>query len=167
VGLGGILQNMLGKAAIGERGETGFFGTFYSAVFFSARTSVGGYRVVPALALSLPGRTDPDSAVRKTLLLLSVSSAFEYDRVDFRIGPGLAFYRVSGQGGTIELGNGTSSLTFYKPDYSAIARNFYLNLGAGVQFGRRFRADLDAVVMGVLGTRRALNLVVGVSYGFH
>jgi hypothetical protein len=85
--------------------------------------------------------------------------------LDLRVGPGVYFYMISGQGGSVVLDNGNSTSEFYSPGFTSTARMFYLSAGTGLELGA-FRLDADAVFLNTFSRLRTISGYLTFSYGF-
>ena len=76
-------------------------------------------------------------------------------------------YSVSGDGASQTLNNGSSTATFYHPGSSKKATNLFLDFGIGVGIGSRLRADVDAMIPGVLTSRRSANILATLNWALY
>jgi hypothetical protein len=105
-----------------------------------------------------------DGGTSTTLLNVALRVEKKLGPALLRIGPGGLLYTISGSGGTTTLNNGTSTTVFALPDTTASSISYFLDVGAGATYSR-FRLDLDAFLLDLASNRRAVNLLLGVSFG--
>jgi len=164
LGIGVLFHNLGKRVSNSETGAKSLLGTAYSVLSIYGRFGEGNWFFVPALHYTIPGRMDFDSAAERSLLALSVMGARKIKSFEVRLGPGILFYSIQGVGGTAILNNGNSISEFYKPAYISTSRLFYFDVGGGYAW-RRFRVDLDTLITGTFGKRRAVSTVLSLSYG--
>ena len=172
-GLSGLFYDFGGKASGNPTGATGLAGGFYPELTATYRYFWQDWIAIPTLGFSFLGHSDRDDGASRRVYHLGANLArklpYFNELIEVRTGLGILFYRISGNGGVIELDNGTGKDKFFKPAYSETTRVFYLDLGGGVNLltiGRgKLRADLDFLISGFLTARRSVNPVFGLSYG--
>lgn len=81
----------------------------------------------------------------------------------FRLGTGFLMQLVQGAGGSVELDNGGGTSTFYRPSRLIAARVLYLDVGFAYQQGR-LRYEIDALLTGLLSSRRSVGFVLQAGY---
>jgi hypothetical protein len=163
-GLGVVVQN-IGETTNEASAAKSFWGTTYLPEI-NVGFRVGGVRwgISPSLGLTF-GKKSEDGGQTKRLAHIMLPASFRMNSIfEFRAGPGLQLYNVSGNGGSIEQRNGSSTATFYFPKYAQTSRVFFLDLGAGLLFGGQFRLNLDLVVSGLLGNRFATSGILRTVY---
>jgi hypothetical protein len=85
--------------------------------------------------------------------------------LDVHLGPGVQFYQINGNGGTVSLNNGSGSSTFAIPSGSSTSRILYLDTGLGVSFGQ-IRLDSLVLISNLFSSnRRAISPVLNLSVG--
>lgn len=120
----------------------------------------------PQLGFSIP-QSGRDENIKKMNLFLLANTKYQLSSFHFTAGPGLFFTRLSGNGGTEELNNGTGMTSFPLPDRTIFTRNFILNLGMGVDFHRYWSADLQTYIFNLLTSEdRAFSIAVSGTYHF-
>ena len=165
VGAGIFCQNML-KTTTSTLGKANIFGTVYAPeLSLSTRLSLGSSYLFPTIGYTVIAKTESDG-VKKRLLTMTLPYAFPLESaLDFKLGPGWMIYSISGDGSAVTLLNGVSSSTFYEPGSTQASSVFYLDFGFGSSFNDRIRFDLDAIVPGLLSSRRSLNVAARLSLG--
>jgi len=166
VGTGVFLQNMLTTTATPESSANvvGQMNLPQVSLMADFRGS-SGFGLAPSVALT-PVAMSGGNGVKKSMLLASLPLAWSMGQTaSFKFGPGLLQYSVSGDGGTTELNNGTGTSTFYLPGSTKTSKIFVLNVGMGFDLFRNLRFDFDAVVPGILSSKRALNLMATAQLG--
>ncbi len=83
---------------------------------------------LPELAMVFHSEDQDGYSKRTTLFLLDFGHLLTSDLI-FRYGVGTALTRISGEGGTVVLNNGSSTSTYYQPDESSTSWNTTINLG--------------------------------------
>ncbi|MBF0298350.1 MAG: hypothetical protein HQK51_06495 [Oligoflexia bacterium] len=68
---------------------------------------------------------------------------FATSNLQFRVGPGLFFYNVSGDGELEELRNGSSQSTFYVPRYSKVSVNAMMDWSIGYRILSFLSVDFE------------------------
>lgn len=120
----------------------------------------------PEAGFSVP-KSGRDENISKMSLFALANAKYKFSEFHFIGGLGLFFTRISGKGGTQELNNGNSSVSFPMPDTSVYTRNFILNLGLGADFGKEWSVDLHTYVFNALTSEdRAFSLALNGTYHF-
>lgn len=94
-----------------------------------------GFSISPEFNFSFLGRKSPDGQVISSAssLMFRVCKQALFDGIDFHLGPGFVAYRISGEGGTQDQSNGSSTSTFGIPSGKRSAVMLTLDLGVGYQ----------------------------------
>jgi hypothetical protein len=166
VGTGVFLQNMLTTTTTPESSANVLGQVNLPQVSLMADLrGFSRFGLAPSVALT-PVALTGGNGVKKSIFLASLPLAWTVGQsASFKFGPGLLQYSVRGDGGTTELNNGTGTSTFYLPGSTKSSKVFVLNVGMGFDLFRKFRFDLDAVVPGIMSSKRALNLMATAQLG--
>lgn len=165
VGAGSFSQNLL-KITGSSDASKSFFGQLYAPQM----SLMGDFRVSSAVEVFPTFAFTPISAtgangVKKSVMLFTLPFGWAWGSSSVvKVGPGLMMYSVSGDGASQTLNNGSSTATFYRPGSSQTAKEIVLDLGAAFELFDNFRLDLDAVIPGLLTTRRSLNISVALNW---
>lgn len=88
----------------------------------------------PELAMTLP-KSEESDAIKTTVYMIRSDFAYSLSAFKFLIGPGYFVTKISGDGGTMQLNNGTNgNQTFYLPSETSYASNYTLDIGVEVRF---------------------------------
>jgi hypothetical protein len=156
-GGGAFAMNPL-KVANTPQGTISTLGQVYLPLTFGYRTD----SLMTTLRFTPLGPKDSDGSVSRRVIDLSFPFFLDSGG-NFKVGPGILAYWLSGTGGTVELNNGTSTSTFYRPNTSSFSTLITLNAGVGVDIAF-FRWDLDFVITSILSSRRAVNLSTALTF---
>ena len=82
-------------------------------------------------------------------------------------GAGLFLTRISGSGGTQDLNNGNTTISFPMPETTVYSRNFILNFGVGAIVNKNWSADLHTFIFNMLTSEdRAFSIAINGTYHF-
>ncbi len=122
--------------------------------------------ITPQAGFTLP-HAGRDTNISKMDLFVLMNVKYFWYRLQFTIGAGFLYSRISGPGGEEVLNNGNSTTSFPLPDSAVYARNFIYNLGAGVRLTRSFGAEVHAYVFNANNSEdRAFSLGANITYHF-
>jgi len=164
LGLGMISQDV-GRETSSDTGTAGLFTANYTDVQLIGDFSfLGAWHLSPMIAYTPLGNKSADTNEKSYLLPIAVRLKSSFGLFDVFAGPGLLIYSISGSGGTATLNNGTSTAVFGLPSTSASSKLLMLDVGVDRDIFN-FKLAAEAMVTGLLSTRRAFNLMVSLSYG--
>src|SRR5690606_3920854 len=125
---GGLLgSNLFSKTTSSDDASGSLIGTKQITVGVAAR--IGFFR--PAIDYTVFGHSPKDESYKSRTLIVSVPYLFNPgESIELKAGPSVWMTTISGDGGDIELANGTSTATFSKPGRSETTRNLALMVGA-------------------------------------
>ena len=165
----GVLSHNAGKVATdASAGTKPYWSELYTQVSLEANFGLTTHWMIsPDFHYTYPYKSTPESKEKTSIYTVGLRGIRRLsDRFDFQIGPGVLFYKISGDGGTQTLNNGAGTTVFGIPSGSSTAANTYLNLGLGINFSR-YRLESAVLITSVLSSsRRALNPIVTLSMGF-
>ncbi len=120
----------------------------------------------PQIGFTLP-KSGPDQNVSRMTFFLLANSKYKTSYVNFILGVGIYFTRISGPGGDAVLNNGTGSDSFPLPDSAVFTRNVILNLGMDYDFNKEWSANLYSYVFNLANTqKRAFSVGLGLTYHY-
>lgn len=166
----GVIAHQPGKFAGDKTGSAKPLGVIYPTLQLSARLPTdwgsmpGALLVSPSLAFTPFAKEAPDKGSSSMIILPSARVSRRFGNGDAGLGLGMLLYRISGGGGTITERNGVSERKFALPSGSTLSMTFMLDVGGGYQIGS-FRFDGGFGFTGLLSSRRAMEIIAGVSYG--
>jgi hypothetical protein len=114
-----------------------------------------------------PGGTD-DAFITKRVFYANFHTGLNInEEFSFRLGGGLTFTNISGEGGTVELQNGTGTTSFIIPDQSSTARNVTFNIAGLYHFDSEYSVKLETFVFNIINSRnRTFNYALTARYHF-
>ena len=161
----GVVSQYAGRLANQTSGTTSLTSAIFPELSVQGEFHFLGSLVFsPFVSYTPLGHQAPDEGSTSTLLNLALRVEKSFGSLNLRLGPSLLVYRISGTGGTIQLNNGTGTSTFGLPDDSSTSSTYGVDAGLGVTYDR-FRLDADALISDPASSRRAVSLLVGLSYG--
>ena len=162
----GNLCEYIGKIQTDDSGSTNlcsFNPYLASSVDFAVTDQ---FLVSPEAGLSFP-QSGRDENIKKMSLFALANAKYKFSEFHFIAGAGLFFTRISSEGGTEELNNGTSTSSFFLPDSTIYGRNFIVNLGLGANFAKEWSVDLHTYIFNLTTSEdRAFSLAINGSYHF-
>lgn len=166
LGTGALFQNMISTTSAADASKS-MTGTVYAPHLGLQGDFHGpsGFGLAPTVFYTPLTKTGANG-VKKSLLVAALPARWAFGGLAvLRAGPGLMIYSVSGDGGSVDLNNGTGTATFYLPATKSSAKVITVNLGVGIEFGRLARLDVDLIVPGILSSSRAYNLATALNFG--
>ncbi len=168
----GILSSGILTEAVTDTGETAIYGSF-SAHFLDANISWAhdninlSYHIKTNYTL-LPRETE-DGAADITQWRFSTLLGYDFNknrksRFYITYGLGVLGTISKGNGGIKLLNNGTNVRPFYRPSTTAHSKLLMLEVGMTRHFTEKFSFSVDAMVNGLFGDRRNLNLYMSLNY---
>lgn len=165
VGTGLILANAMG--AMNKDYSIPFINSTEWALSFSSPVQLeDSWQFYPQLIFTPLSRKTEDDALGIRTFSFQVPVVYQYDRYHFKAGAGFLLQHNSALGGSVDLPNGISTQTFYKPEKSSFIFLWSLIFGVGLDIDTNIRTDLDLVLTGVLSTKRAAGILWTASWGF-
>lgn len=133
-------------------GSSDFFGDTYLPLGLSYSSEiVPGWHFSPSLHQSyittfiVPKET-PEGGAKKNIAFLNLPVVTNIrEGIDFKAGVGVIRYEIKGEGGPIQLANGNSTATFYKPSRTVTTQTAYLLLGTTVPQSK-WQMDADLMI---------------------
>ena len=169
----GAFQHNMISLTKDKDAKADFFGDTYLPIGFQYSFSVGtSWRFVPGLnfthatTLLIPKET-PEEGAKKNLFFLNLPMVTNIASwADGKLGLGYFSYEIKGEGGTVDLPNGTGTSTFYQPSETRTSQNLYFLLGLSWPMSG-WNLDLDILINGAGSEeRRSYNLFLYASYPF-
>lgn len=168
----GILSSGVFTEAVTETGENSIYGSFsfhYLDANISWAHDKRNLRYHIKTAYTLLPRESEDGAVDVSQWRISFLLGFEPKkriRRKFIVTTGLGVLGTisKGNGGTIVLNNGSGTTTFHRPSNTVHSRLLMLELGMTHQLSHNFNYSVEALVNGLFGDRRNLNIYMSVNY---
>ena len=167
----GILSSGVFTQAVTKNGESSIYGAF-SLHYLDANISWAHdnrnlrYHIKGAYTL-LP-RESEDKAVSITQWRLSFLLGFEPKKRkrEFIITSGLGVLGTisKGSGGVQVLNNGGGTSVFYRPDNTSQSKLLMLEVGFTHYIAKNLNYSIDALVNGLFGARRNLNIYLSFNY---
>ena len=148
LGLGYYSQNVLNKTGQNEKGETGLLGETSTPITFKYDFSIfQDWVLAPQLSHTLVPRQSAGKSTDITITHLSFLFGKNFEghgsSWDWYFGPGILQQVIDGKGGTVQLLNGTTPTTFYKPSRTSTTRQISTSIGTAYNvWSSRFALDL-------------------------
>jgi hypothetical protein len=163
-GIGGYFRDFF-RSGRNAKDGSGSGLSLYPVIHLGACFELGdGWALWPAAAWSPLGRGGPEDATSTRVLPISLRLRKALESWEVYAGPGVSYYWISGNGGTMRLSNGSSSTVFGLPDRTVSTRMFTLQLGAGKVVGR-LHYNLDFTVAAAFSSaRRSADMLLSVGY---
>lgn len=163
----GTQTQFVGKVQTNEAGDTNKFefNPYVSAQAEYALTD--SLSLYPEFSILWPDSTR-DSQISKMTFFVLGAIGYEIRDWVVRAGLGLQMTRISGDGGTQLLDNGTGQTSFPMPEGSATSRNLITNIGADYFFHADWSARAETTIYNPTNSRnRAFGYQLAVHYHFH
>lgn len=163
----GLLTYRFGELSEDPTGARSMISAIYPEISLGGRFYLSEHwRLAPRVHYTFPGRSIVDDTATASIIYFSIPFIKDFYTLDLKFGMGLLLYRISGEGGTVELNNGNSTSTFGKPGLSSTSNLFTLEIGVGRLIYEQLRFDMDLfATTPVDASRRSLGMRAGVSYG--
>jgi len=162
----GNLCEYIGKIQTDDKGSTNV------CSFMPSISSSLDYYLTPEFALSpqigatLPKSGRDENITRMTMFAL-MNVKYKTSFMNFIVGTGLYFTRVSGNGGEAILNNGNSTESFPLPKDAVYSRNLILNLGGSYDFNREWSGEIYTYIFNLESSvDRAFSAGIALSYHF-
>jgi len=121
----------------------------------------------PEFGFSAP-KSGRDENIQKMSLFALANAKYKFFSPLHLIG-GIGYFitRIQGSGGSEDLKNGNSTVSFPLPDSTAYSLNLILNVGLGVDFSKDWSADVHSFVFNTLSSEdRAYSFALNGTYHF-
>jgi hypothetical protein len=165
----GLLSQNLTKTSQSPSGSAGFLGTGYYPLFLQYYFRIGDdWHLGPSLGYTLLPRYSADKGSRSTYLILAlpftrILTGNDDHGLNWNLGPALIMYTIQGDGGLLEMPNGTTTATFAAP--SGLSRTQTVALSAGMGYAwDEWHFKLDFLTEGFLTIRRSYTMLLTVNY---
>lgn len=138
----GSLTQFVGRIQQDESGSTN---SFEFNPYLSIGTEFGLYKdfsFAPEFSFSFP-KSSRDSRISKMSYWAQLLAIYTWKDFKIKFGPGLIMNRISSDGGTQTLNNGTSTSDFPMPNGSSTSRNLTLNTAIQWQFIEQVSARFE------------------------
>jgi len=168
---GGVYQNnILNAADDGFAGDRLFDDIYFPIGIQYSLPVFDGWNFAPTLSLTqlttliVPKET-PEDGAKKNLIYLNLPLVTNLrESVDGKLGLGILRYEVRGEGGTVNLQNGTGTSTFYQPSKTTSSVTTYLLFGLAFPF-TKWQLDWDLIVHAPADNdRRSYSMAVYMTY---
>ncbi len=163
----GSYTSLPGKVQTDDSGDTN--GIFDLEPYILAGIEYQLYQDWSAFAeagLVKPG-SGRDPRITKMNYFLLFSGAYNYMDWVFKLGAGLFYTRISSEGGTQSLNNGTTTTDFPMPDAAVVSQNIITTLGIEYYFHKEMSAKLEGHYFNLESSEgNALSYTLSVSYHF-
>lgn len=156
---GGMFSSM-NKTTSSETASTSFLGTKQLIIGASAQFGP----IKPGFDYTLFGYGGKDDTYKSKTLILELPYVMPFEFGELKAGVSAWFTTISGEGGNIQLNNGTGTSTFSKPGRSVTTRTLGWVVGLHRPFNETLYFDIDAHLLAPLSSRRTLNLLAQVSW---
>ena len=164
LGVGVISQNV-GRLTASDTGSASLLTSNFTEIHLIADFDfLGSWHLSPMVGYTPLGRKSADSNEKAYLLPIAVRLSNSLGLFNFFGGPGILIYKISGEGGTATLNNGTTTAVFGLPSESVSSKLLMLDLGIDRNFSN-FKLAAETMLTGLLSSRRAFNLMLSISYG--
>lgn len=138
---------------------------FNPAFALEARLDINErWSLIPEFGLTLP-KSDEEDHITQMSYWLTGSVGYTLGDYILEAGLGLHFHRISGDGGTLTLNNGTSTENFPLPSGSATTSNLTTHLGLRYYFLADWSAKTQVHFYNAEdSTERAVSLILMINY---
>ena len=160
------LCEYVGKFQTNSNGKTNlcsFLPTFASSYEIPMTKE---FSLSPQLGFTFP-KSGRDENVSRLSIFLLMNSKYKTKYLNFILGTGLFFTRISGPGGDSTLNNGTGSDSFPLPQDPVYSRNIILNVATEIDFNQEWSGMIYSYLFNVLSKdKRAFSLGLGFRYNY-
>jgi len=120
----------------------------------------------PEIGFTLP-KSGRDENINEMSITLLINAKFKISSFHLIGGAGLFLTRLSVDGGSEELNNGTGTTSFPLPEGTIYSRNLILNMGVGLDFDQNVSADVHTYIFNLLTKEdRAFSIAINGTYHF-
>jgi hypothetical protein len=160
----GSLTEFPGKVQSDDSGDESKF-DFNPLFVISTRIPLSdNFDLLPEFGFTIPG-DNKDPHTKKWTSFFITDFGYKINRVTLRLGTGLFFTRISGNGGTESLANGNTFADFALPATSVLATNLIFNAGPQWRFHEFWSARGEVFVFNVSKKEnRAIAYVLTLQY---
>lgn len=166
IGAGYYSENALNKVATKSDGSKSLSGAMNLplVIRYDRAIRANSWFVAPQLSYSLIPRDTEGKTAKVTIMHLAFPLGKNEGAFEWSVGPGLLRETIKGQGGTVEMSNGTSTATFAQPGREVTLQKVTLDFGAGYITGR-FKFGFDLYLIAPLSSsERSQNLMFSITY---
>jgi hypothetical protein len=162
----GTLTQFVGRI---QQDESGATNNFDFNPYLAIGTEFGLYKdfsFAPEFAFSFP-KSSRDSQISKMSYWAQLFAIYTYSDFKLKFGPGLIMNRISADGGTQSLNNGTGTSDFPMPNGSSTSRNLTLNTALEWQFINTVSARFEGWVVNLSDSEsRSFSYTLSAYYHF-
>ena len=162
----GNLCEYIGKIQTDDSGSTNFCG--FNPYLAASIDFTLPYQIIlsPELGFSFP-KSGRDSHISKNSFIALTNAKYKFSMFQAIAGAGFFISRVSGSGGTQDLNNGSTTVSFPMPESTVYSRNFIINIGIGVEINPTWSADLHTYIFNIVTSEdRAYSVAINGTYHF-
>jgi len=162
----GNLTQFVGRVQTDESGSTNSF-EFNPYITGGASFHLfESFTFDPELSFDFPDSGD-DKYITTWTYWIQMPVAYRYRDLKFKLGPGFLFNRISAEGGTVTLNNGTGSSDFPIPNGSSTSRNLTLNLAVEWNFVKDVSGKVEGWAINLTDSEsRSFNYAFSFYYHF-
>lgn len=165
VGLGNLTTHV-GKVQKNEGGDTRKFDLNPFVILGAKFHLIDLLSLYPEFGFTIPRSESDEDITEWNFFTLAILGYEVYDWT-FRFGFGFYFTRISADGGTKDLPNGSGTTSFPIPEGASTSRNVITNLGVEYFFLKELSARVEASVLNVTSSlARTFNYTISVHYHF-
>jgi hypothetical protein len=162
----GNLCEYIGKIQTDDSGGTNFCGLDPYLSTSIDYTLPNQIILSPELGFSFP-KSGRDQNISKNSFIALLNAKYKLSMFQAIAGAGLFISRISGSGGTQDLNNGNSTISFPMPESTVYSRNFIINIGMGVEINPVWSADLHTYIFNIVTSEdRAFTVAINGTYHF-
>ena len=171
VGLSYFSQNVYNEIGQGQTGETKFLGeASYPLSLKYDFAAFGNWFIAPQLTHTFVPRESAGGSTEITLTHLSFLTGKNFESYgsawDWYFGPGILQQKIKGEGGTVQLLNGSTPTTFAQPGRTVTTKNVTMNFGSSYKL-YKMRLGLDLVFENFFNNeKRTQSLMFSLAYVF-
>ena len=162
----GNLCEYVGKIQTDDSGSTNVcqFKPYLAASYdYSLSDS---WLISPELGTTFPGH-GRDEKISKLSFYTMLNSKYKFSQFHLVGGLGLFFTKISADGGTETLNNGSSTVEFSLPEKTIYTRNFVMNLGAGWDINPKWNTDVHILIFNLMTSEdRAYTIALNLTYHY-
>jgi len=152
----GAIQTHLKKRLESPPGYENFVSSLTGYIRFRSSFPLGSKWVwEPSLGTLIPWKSGPDGQTKKFTTHLDLTLSYPLTQwLRVRLGPGVQWLFSFSDGGAVILDNGTSTSTFYTPNYASHSFTMTLQSGLGVLISSKISLNLEVYGSGLFDNLR-------------
>lgn len=162
VGAGYLSHNAGTAATNASTGKKPIMAETYSQISLNAKFAIDeNWSISPLLLLAYPNKKSAENKETTTVdyLTIKTNRNFGYG-IDGHFGLGVLYYQIKGEGGTVDLPNGSGTSTFGIPSQTRTSSLIAWDFGTAYQY-EIYRAELSLIFTEIMSnTRRAVSPVI-------